>query len=78
MAITESQKAYEKKRSKECKTYAIKYSPVDIKESNRLQVYLKENKITPNSYIKQLIKQDLDNKGIPYPEAELQTGKAEE
>lgn len=68
MAMTESQKKYEKKRAKVCKTFAIKYSPVDITESNRLMHYLSENNVTANAYIKELIKKDLDSKNIPYPE----------
>ena len=67
MAITESQKKYEKKRAKQCKTYAIKYALQEISDSNRLQAYLKHSKQSANSYIKALIKADLDAKGIPYP-----------
>lgn len=70
MAITEAQKRYEKKRSKDCKTYAIKYTPVDMIESDRLQVYLESAGISANAYIKSLIQRDLDEKGIPYPNAE--------
>lgn len=70
MAITEAQKRYEKKRSKDCKTYAIKYTPVDMVESDRLQVYLESAGISANAYIKNLIKKDLDEKGIPYPTQE--------
>ena len=67
MAITEAQKRYEKKRSKDCKTYAIKYTPVDMIESDRLQVYLESVGMSANAYIKNLIKKDLDEKGIAYP-----------
>lgn len=66
--MTEAQKRYEKKRSKDCKTYAIKYTPVDMIESDRLQVYLKFVGLSANAYIKNLIRQDLDEKKIPYPE----------
>lgn len=68
MAMTEAQKRYEKKRAKDCKTYAIKYTPVDMTESDRLQVYLKSVGLSANAYIKNLIRQDLDEKKIPYPE----------
>lgn len=68
MAITEAQKRYEKKRAKDCKTYAIKYTPIDMTESVRLQVYLKSVGLSANAYIKNLIRQDLDEKKIPYPE----------
>ena len=67
MAITEAQKRYEKKRSKDCKTYAIKYTPVDMIESDRLQVYLESVGMSANAYIKNIIKKDLDEKGIAYP-----------
>lgn len=66
MAMTESQKKYEKKRMKKCKTYAIKYTPEEIKDSNRLRSYLAVTGQTANSYIKALIKADLDSKGISY------------
>lgn len=68
MAMTEPQKRYEKKRAKQCKTYAIKYTPPELIESNRLQTYLATANTSANSYIKALIKSDLDAKGIPYPD----------
>ena len=33
-----------------------------------MKSYLKQSGLSANSYIKSLIKQDLDNKGIPYPD----------
>lgn len=69
MAITESQKKYESKRAQQCKTYAIKYSlyqDAENAENERLKRYLSDNNISANSYIKGLIKADLDSKGIPY------------
>ena len=72
MAMTESQKEYEKKRMKQCKTYAIKYSlylSEENKENERLKRYLERNNISANSYIKGLIKRDLDSKGIAYPDS---------
>ncbi len=62
MAITEAQKRYEKKRSKVCKTYTIKYTPVDMIESDRLQVYLKSVGISANAYLKSLVKKILTKK----------------
>ena len=50
-----------------CKSYTIKYTPKEINESDRLQVFLKDNNLTANSYIKELVKRDLDNKGVAYP-----------
>ena len=71
MAMTESQKEYEKKRMKQCKTYAIKYSLYlqdENRENERLKRYLEQSGISANSYIKGLIKADLDGKGVPYEE----------
>ena len=72
MAMTESQKEYEKKRMKQCKTYAIKYSLYlsdENRENERLKRYLERNNMSANSYIKGLIKRDLDEKGIAYPDS---------
>lgn len=69
MAMTKSQKEYEKKRMKQCKTYAIKYSlylSEENRENERLKRYLEQKGISANSYIKSLIKADLNAKGIPY------------
>lgn len=69
MAITEAQKRYELKRSKQCKTYAIKYSltnDTDRADNERLKTYLEQTGIKANAYIKSLIKADLDAKGIKY------------
>lgn len=71
MAMTESQKEYEKKRMKQCKTYAIKYSLYlsdENRENERLKQYLEQSGISANSYIKGLIKRDLDSKNVPYNE----------
>lgn len=43
------------------------YSLEDIKDGQRLKAYLAQSGQTANSYIKSLIKSDLDAKGIPYP-----------
>lgn len=62
----ESQKKYGNK----CKTYAIKYTPAEIADSNRLQQYLAKTGQSANAYIKALIRADLDAKNIPYPDTE--------
>lgn len=66
MAMTESQKKYEKKRALQCKTYAIKYTPKEKAENDRLQFYLNKSGMSANAYIKELVKKDLDEKGIDY------------
>ena len=75
MAITEAQKRYELKRSKQCKTYAIKYSltnDTDKAENDRLKAYLEQSGIKANAYIKALIKADLDAKGIGYIDTDIE------
>lgn len=67
MAITESQRKYEKKRAKQCRMFAAKYTPAEITDSTRLQTHLANTGQSANSYLKALIKADLDAKGIPYP-----------
>ena len=37
-----------------------------MKEYNRLKKYLEMNNLSVNSYLKDLIKRDLDSKGITY------------
>lgn len=62
--------AYNKKADenyrKKIDRMAIKYSISELNESERLRFYLEQTKQSANSYIKGLIKQDLDNKGVPY------------
>lgn len=58
----------QKRYSKKTKTFTIKYTPNDIMEMYRLKTFLEVNGISANAYIKSVIKEDLDNKGIPYPD----------
>lgn len=62
----EVQSRYKKKITQ----YKVQYSlsDNDRKESDRLKTYLAETGQSANSYIKALIKSDLDNKDIPYPD----------
>lgn len=55
-----SQATYNKK----CVRLAIKYTPNELKESNRVKKYLAQTGQSANSYIKRLIKDDLDSKGF--------------
>ena len=63
--------AYNKKADenyrKKIDRMAIKYSIVEQAESERLRAYLAQTGQSANSYIKGLIKRDLDSKGVPYP-----------
>lgn len=65
---TDAQKqAYKRYRAKKI-NFAISYSPTDKIEGLRLQDYLAQTGQSANSYLKGLIKADLDSKGIAYPE----------
>lgn len=66
MALSESRKNYERNRANNFKTVSAKYRKDSI-ELSRLNLYLEVSGISANNYIQQLIKEDLDNKGIPYP-----------
>lgn len=60
-----SQKAYRDKSIQ----FSCNYRPgTDIVEGQRLKAYLSETGQSTNSYLKTLIKADMDSKGIPYPE----------
>ena len=64
--------AYNKKADenyrKKIDRMAIKYGISELKESERLRMYLNHTGQSANSYIKGLIKRDLDSKCIPYPD----------
>lgn len=62
----ESNRKAVKKYSKKTKSFALKYYATDIEEALRLSKYLEVNDISCNSYLKQLVKEDLDSKGIDY------------
>lgn len=60
--------AYSKKSQadykKKIKQFKVQYNLQDNVEGLRLQKYLDNTKQTANSYLKDLIKKDLDEKGI--------------
>ena len=58
----EAQKKYRNKSIQ----FAISYRPTDIHEGKRLKAYLEQTGISANSYIKGLIKKDLDEKNVDY------------
>lgn len=64
--------AYNKKADenyrKKIDRMAIKYSIAEQNESERLRMYLAQTRQSANSYIKGLIKADLDSKNVPYQE----------
>lgn len=65
--MTYNKKAQSKYRLKTI-TLAVKYYPTDIADGKRLKQYLTDTGQSANSYIKNLIKADLDSNGIPYPD----------
>lgn len=68
MALTESEKRAQKKYNVKTITVSASYKPgTDIVEGRRLKSYLAQSGQSANSYIKGLIKRDLDSKYIPYP-----------
>lgn len=56
-----SQKRYNDK----CYRFSIKFVPSEAEEIERFKNYLTDTGKTANSYIKELIKKDLDSKNIP-------------
>lgn len=64
-ASRKADKTYNEKRI----PFSFGYTPADIEEGKRLKSYLAQTKQSANSYIKGLIKQDLDNKGVPYTDS---------
>lgn len=68
--IKEQNRKAQKKYSEKTINFAIKYTPTDIKEALRLKAYLTSTNQSANSYIKSLVKADLDNKNIQYNDIE--------
>lgn len=65
MPLTESEKRAQKKYNQKTITVAASYKPgTDITEGERLKAYLNQTGQSANSYIKGLIKADLDSKGF--------------
>lgn len=56
-------KAQKKYREKTLQV-TVKYTPTDIQEGQRIKTYLEQTGQSANSYIKGLIKRDLDCKGF--------------
>lgn len=65
MSLTEAGKRAQKKYNQKSLTFAASYRPgTDLEEGKRLKAYLEQTGQTANSYIKELIKRDLDSKNI--------------
>lgn len=61
---TEAQKRATKKADAQSIMFAVKYRKNEIEEGKRLKSYLETTGQSANSYLKDLIKKDLDSKGI--------------
>lgn len=71
MPLSEAEKRAQKKYNEKTITVAASYKPgTDIIEGQRLKQYLESIDQSANSYIKELIKADLDSKEVPYPQAD--------
>lgn len=57
-------KEAQKRYSKKTMTFAVKYYPTDIEYGQKLKEYLAHTGQSANSYLKELIKADLDSKGV--------------
>lgn len=58
----EAQKKYREKTI----NFLVKYYPTDIEYGQKLKKYLETTGQSANSYLKELIKKDLDEKGVSY------------
>lgn len=63
---TDASRKADKKYNEKKINFALTYTPTDKEEGLRLKAYLNSTNQSANSYIKSLVKADLDNKGIPY------------
>ena len=61
---SEAQKRAIKKADAQSIMFAVKYRKNEIKEGKRLKSYLETTGQSANSYLKDLIKKDLDSKGV--------------
>lgn len=67
---TDSDRNSDRKYNEKRIPFSIGYTPADINEGKRLKAYLAQTGMSANSYIKGLIKADLDSKGISYIDAD--------
>lgn len=65
---TDNDRKADKKYNEKSITFGLGYRNKDeLIEGRRLKYYLDNNGMSANAYLKQLVKIDLDNKGIDYP-----------
>lgn len=63
---TDASRKADKKYNEKSQVFTVCYRPTDINDGLRLKKYLTDNGLSANSYIKSLVKADLNKKGIPY------------
>lgn len=63
---TDASRKADKKYNEKSQVFTVCYRPTDIQEGLRLKAYLTSTNQSANSYIKSLVKADLDNKNISY------------
>ena len=61
---TEAQKRAQRKYSQKRMLFSVTYNSNEIEEGKRLKDYLEITGQSANAYLKDLIKKDLDSKGI--------------
>lgn len=71
MAMTEAAKRADKKYNRNMVKAQANFKKNDLIEGKRLLAYLESTGETMNTYVKSLIKADLDSKAIPYPECDI-------
>lgn len=73
MASSEAQKKAYVKYNKKKQMYSLVYTPTDMKEGLRLKKYIESTGISCNAYLKELVKRDLDSKGIEYTDTDCKS-----
>ena len=61
---TEAQKRAQKEANKKSIMFSVNYRLNEIQEGQRLKAYLESTGQSANAYLKELIKKDLDSKGV--------------
>lgn len=62
----------QKKYNDKCYRFSIKFVPSEQEEVKRFKKYLEMSGKSANTYIKELIKNDMDEKGIIYESEQIQ------
>lgn len=62
--VSEAQKRANKKQDGYRIQFSVNYRLTDLQEGQRLKAYLETTGQSANAYLKDLIKKDLDSKGI--------------